>query len=49
MPKRKRSSAKGAPTKEQRSAPKAKKGKRTMKSSAKAQAGSFPGYGGYSY
>jgi hypothetical protein len=30
-------------------APKAKKGKRTRKTSAKAQAGSFPGYGGYSY
>ena len=30
-------------------APKTKKGKRTRKSSAKAQAGSFPGYGGYTY
>ena len=30
-------------------ATKPKKGKRTRKSSAKAQAGSFPGYGGYVY
>ena len=29
--------------------PKTKKGKRTRKTSAKAQAGSFPGYGGYTY
>lgn len=48
-PKQKKSTVKGAPTAEQRPAPKAKKGKRTMKSSAKAQAGSFPGYGGYVY
>lgn len=47
--KQKKSSVKGAPAKEQRPAPKPKKGKRTMKSSAKAQAGSFPGYGGYNY
>jgi hypothetical protein len=45
----KRSSVKGAPAKEYRPAPKAKKGKRTRKTSAKAQAGSFPGYGGYVY
>lgn len=37
------------PAKEMAGAPKAKKGKRTRKSSAKAQAGSFPGYGGYVY
>jgi hypothetical protein len=48
-PKNKKYSMKGAPAKEYRSAPKAKKGKRTRKSSAKAQAGSFPGYGGYVY
>ena len=45
----KRSSVKGAPAKEYRPAPKPKKGKRTRKTSAKAQAGSFPGYGGYVY
>jgi hypothetical protein len=49
LPKRKRSSVKGASTKEQRPAPKARKGKRTMNSSARAQAGSFPGYGSYTY
>jgi hypothetical protein len=47
LPKKKTSSVKGAPAKEYRPAPKAKKGKRTRKSSAKAQAGSFPGYGTY--
>lgn len=47
LPKNKKSSVKGAPSKEYRPAPKAKKGKRTRKTSAKAQAGSFPGYGTY--
>ena len=37
------------PAKEMAGAPKTTKRKRTMKSSAKAQAGSFPGYGGYVY
>ncbi len=49
LPKNKKSTIKGAPAKEYRPAPKAKKGKRTRKTSAKAQAGSFPGYGGYIY
>jgi hypothetical protein len=40
---------KGKPAKEIAGPPKAKKGKRTRASSAKAQAGSFPGYGGYTY
>jgi len=48
-PKNKKSSIKGAPAKEYRPASKSKKGKRTSKTSAKAQAGSFPGYGGYVY
>jgi hypothetical protein len=47
IPKNKKKTVKGAPAKEYAAAPKAKKGKRTMKSSAKAQAGSFPGYGAY--
>lgn len=47
MKMKKKSSKK--PAKEIKDGPKPKKGKRTMKSSAKAQAGSFPGYGGYSY
>jgi hypothetical protein len=46
---KKKSKTSSKPAKEMAGAPKAKKGKRTMKSSAKAQAGSFPGYGGYSY
>ena len=46
-PKIKKKMVKGAPAKEYASAPKTKKGKRTAKSSAKAQAGSFPGYGTY--
>lgn len=49
LPKNKKSTVKGSPAKEYRPAPKAKKGKRTRKSSAKAQAGSFPGYGSYTY
>lgn len=47
--KQKQATVKGAPAKEYRPAPKAKKGKRTKKTSALAQAGSFPGYGGYNY
>jgi len=42
--KTKKSSVKGAPAKEYRPAPKTKKGKRTMKSSARAQFGSYAGY-----
>ena len=42
LPKNKKPSVKGAPAKEYRPGPKAKKGKRTMKSSARAQAGSYP-------
>jgi hypothetical protein len=49
LPKNKKSKVKGAPAKEYRPAPKMKKGKRTRKTSAKAQAGSFPGYGSYTY
>lgn len=49
LPKNKKSTVKGAPAKEYRPGPKAKKGKRTRKGAAKAQAGSFPGYGGYVY
>ena len=49
LPKNKKSTVKGAPAKEYRPAPKRKKGKRTMKKSARAQAGSFPGYGSYTY
>jgi type III secretory pathway component EscU len=37
------------PAKEMAGPPKTKKRRRTRKSSAKAQAGSFPGYGGYTY
>jgi len=44
LPKKKKSSVKRAPAKEYRPAPKPKKGKRTMKSSARAQAGSYAGY-----
>lgn len=47
LPKNKKSSVKGAPAKEYRPGPKPKKGKRTSKTSAKAQAGSFPGFGTY--
>lgn len=42
--KMKKTSMKGAPSKEQKGAPKFKKGKRTMKSSARAQFGSYAGY-----
>lgn len=44
LPKNKKSTVKGAPAKEYRPAPKRKKGKRTMKSSARAQYGSYAGY-----
>jgi hypothetical protein len=48
-PKNKKKQVKGAPAKEYAGAPKTTKRKRTSKVSAKAQAGSFPGYGGYVY
>ena len=42
--KKKKAPMKGAPSKEQKGAPKFKKGKRTMRSSARAQFGSYAGY-----
>jgi len=48
-PKPKKKKVKGAPAKEYASAPKATTKSRKANKAARAQAGSFPGYGGYVY
>jgi len=48
-PKAKKKQVKGAPAKEYAQPPKATKKSRKANKAARAQAGSFPGYGGYTY